>query len=324
MKIALITTPRTGSTWLYRILLDNLSSNDPQATGFTEYFNVGYTLHAFTPIGEEHGRWKQIRFNEFDKYRERWARDFIWDQDRIEPILRPYTQEMVVRAENLFRFAFIEDYMKAASKRRLEWLKNDPRKSIVLKVHAEDFVHNPKLADFLVKNFKVVLLRREDRVKQFTSWCVTQGTGVFDRTETTGPTDYKCEIGWIDFLMHNMEMFDELRGRLKGLNSVTDVSYEELTALGSPAAILKRLGVPATKQNWNSTAFARPAAAKGQTPRARNAKQMALWLRRAEKTDFKTKLRPPLYLKIPNPRRSGRTTILTYNPNNMEVKSCNT
>ncbi|MEQ1876792.1 MAG: hypothetical protein ABL958_09100 [Bdellovibrionia bacterium] len=315
MKIALISTPRTGSFWLYSILKTYLEEKNPDAVSLEEYFDVGYLLHAITPSGL--GQWRQIHFDEFHKFPDRWCRDFIWNQNRIEPILRPYSNEMVRRSEALFRAGLMDNYMTTVSRQRLEWLKNDSRTDIVLKIHAEDLARNPDLLEHLARHFKIILLRRRDRVKQIWSWCAAQGTGIFSRNgRSARPLEYEFKPEWLDQILYHLTIFEDLRSRLQGRDSVHDVCYEDLVELRSPKAILAKFGLAPEKDIWNSVLDAQPETERQPAQDVRNAGEFFSKIARAKDTGFRSTQRPSIILRVPKTGgEPGEATSLCFDPN---------
>jgi LPS sulfotransferase NodH len=247
VKIAIVTSPRSGSTWLYKILHTYLKQNVPNLLALEEYFNVEQLQGVFVP-GEKTDSSDMTIFSL--RYPEEpptngYQSTFCWGETGIEKAFVPFTKEMIQEVRNMFGTGAWEKYKTEESKKRLDWLHKSDR-SILLKVMAKDLDDNPDLADYLSKNFKVIFLKRENLVNQIQSYCLSMASGVWHSLEVAldkvNHRAFVCERSWVDLIMDHLSSYSKWAEEMKP-NDRQSVTYEQLCSWKHPEVILENFGL---------------------------------------------------------------------------------
>ena len=258
MRIAIVSTPRTGSTWLHNLLVEYLKDCPGDFAAFGEYFGVDRLIAAYIPDRTKHFGWQSV-FIDSSRHPERYQNDFYWDGKYIYPIFKLVTPETLREMKTTFEPHGGAAYLTEISKKRLEWLKKDPRENILIKIHAGDFQFNPELIQYLAESFKVIFLNREDRTRQILSWCTSRGTGDWGPSkfwkDRAKKKSIMCRGGWFHYIAHQLKTYEELRGQVNFGKNVVEISYEKLTKLQNPNKILDYIGIPTTKKNWDELVY---------------------------------------------------------------------
>jgi hypothetical protein len=247
-SVAIIATPRSGSTWLYELLASYLSSRDPHLNCLGEYFNVSLLLNTVFSDFDATGR--LIRERSFAGHDPRgMLRTYQRRRGAIAYVLVPLRDNPPIlrRLQEATTSAAVGRVLAAESRRRLDWLVTNPAASYLFKVFADSFKYNRALLEYVnQRHCTVVCLERRDRRKQILSGCVSAYTGVWNVNDSSarpspreGP--YECRRAVVTYLLEQLRAYDRLKGRLRSPHTVY---YEDMLRERPVGRTLGRLGLP--------------------------------------------------------------------------------
>ncbi len=232
MKLAIVATPRSGSTWLYGMLLDYLRQKDPEVLGLEEYFNVEQLRAIFKPVDGKTFAASKMSIApiqawdppEVDGHQLRYQ----WTEKGIEKTFAPFSKDMIAEVQGWLQGSSWPEQKRLESMKRMEWLARDPRKNIIVKVMSDDLEINPELAKFLGKNFEVIFLKRESLIEQVQSYALCMASGVWHSKklalEKIESKPFVCKKEWVDQIMSHLSAYSRFQKIIPG----TEVTYEQL------------------------------------------------------------------------------------------------